>query len=95
MKDDAVFSYINFIKKIGSLVKVSCGTDFVTGNEMFQQLDNDLVMHIAVNPASSIEEVLAQPFLKDLTITVDQHIKNVAAKFNESMKLTNFFKLSI
>jgi elongation factor Ts len=46
-KEGVVASYIHSNKKIGSMVKLYCETDFVARNEEFQELANDIAMHIS------------------------------------------------
>lgn len=46
-----ITSYVHTNKKIGVLVELSCETDFVAKNTDFQNLGQDLAMHIAaMNP---------------------------------------------
>lgn len=46
-KEGVVASYIHSNKKIGSMIKLYCETDFVARNEEFQQLAADIAMHIS------------------------------------------------
>jgi len=46
-KEGIIASYIHSNKKIGSMVKLYCETDFVARNEEFQQLAADIAMHIS------------------------------------------------
>lgn len=46
-----VISYIHGNKKVGVLLTLLCETDFVARNEAFQELGNEITMHIAaMNP---------------------------------------------
>ena len=44
-----VYSYIHDGGRIGVLVEVNCETDFVARNESFQELCEDIAMHIAAS----------------------------------------------
>jgi elongation factor Ts len=46
-KEGIIASYIHSNKKIGSMIKLYCETDFVARNEEFQQLAADIAMHIS------------------------------------------------
>ncbi len=49
--EGVVVSYIHSNKRVGALVKLLCETDFVARNTEFQELANDIAMHItAMNP---------------------------------------------
>lgn len=45
--EGAVTSYIHGLGKVGVLVEINSETDFVARNEEFQNLANDIAMHIA------------------------------------------------
>lgn len=47
LKAGIVKSYIHSNNKVGTMVELLCETDFVAKNEDFQQLANDIAMHIA------------------------------------------------
>ena len=55
-REGAVGSYIHMGGRIGVLVELSCETDFVARNEMFQSLIKDLAMHIAAADPLAIDE---------------------------------------
>lgn len=44
-----VHSYIHSNGKLGALVEVNCETDFVARNEAFQELCQDLAMHVSAS----------------------------------------------
>ena len=50
-KEGSVISYIHPGSKLGVLLEINCETDFVSNTEEFQNLGNDIAMHIAAtNP---------------------------------------------
>lgn len=55
-REGAVGSYIHMGGRIGVLVELSCETDFVARNDMFQSLIKDLAMHIAAADPLAIDE---------------------------------------
>jgi elongation factor Ts len=50
-KEGVVASYIHSNKRVGTMIKLLCETDFVARNSDFQELAKDICMHIAgMNP---------------------------------------------
>ncbi len=91
----AVFSYIHHNKKIGSLVVLSCETDFVAMNEGFQKLGADIAMHIASIAPSNKEELMASPFIKDPSTTIEGLVKNEILKIGENIIVGDFTRFEI
>jgi elongation factor Ts len=86
-KDGAVAAYIHSTGKLGAMISLACETDFVAKNENFKELARDLAMHAsAMRPADSAE-MLAQPFVKDPSLTVQDLINQAIAKLGENIKL--------
>lgn len=73
-REGAVGSYIHMGGRIGVLVEVSCETDFVARNEMFQSLIRDLAMHIAASDPLAIDQTgIAQDVVeRERAIYVEQ-----------------------
>jgi len=50
-REGVVISYVHSNKRVGSLVKLLCETDFVARTDEFQELAKDIAMHVtAMNP---------------------------------------------
>jgi elongation factor Ts len=50
-QEGVVVSYVHSNKKVGAIVKLQCETDFVAMNSEFQELAQDIAMHVtAMNP---------------------------------------------
>ncbi|MBX4211351.1 MAG: translation elongation factor Ts [Candidatus Yanofskybacteria bacterium] len=90
LKEGVVESYIHSTRKVGAMVEVLCETDFVARNPEFQQLTKDLAMHIAAMKPSDNPELLAQPFVKDPSITVQELINQAIGKIGENIQLGRF-----
>src|SRR3989344_5581633 len=61
--------------RVGVLLELNCETDFVARNDAFKELAHNLVMQIASMNPQTDEELLAQPYIKDSSITVENVIK--------------------
>ena len=89
-KEGVVVSYIHSTRKIGSMVELLCETDFVARNIEFQKLAHELAMHIAAMKPDSVENLLAQPFVRDQDTTVLELINQHVAKLGENIQVGRF-----
>jgi len=90
--DGAIFSYIHHNKKIASLLELASETDFVSGNEEFRKLGNELAMQAASVPAKNVEEFLEQEYIRDPSQKVTDLIKEAVLKFGENIKVIRFLR---
>lgn len=82
-----VFSYVHFNGKVGALVKLACETDFVAKTEDFQHLGREIAMQCASMKPGSVEELLAQDYLRDSSSTIEKLIKAVSGKTGENIRV--------
>jgi elongation factor Ts len=88
-----VDTYIQPDGQVGVLIEVNCQTDFVARNDAFKSLVKNLAKQAAT--ADSVESLLAQPYIEDATVTVDESIKQVIATLGENIQVRRFVKYSI
>lgn len=88
--EGVVVSYIHSNRKVGAIVKLLCETDFVARNTEFQELAQDIAMHItAINPKYlKPEDVPAKVVEKEKEIwmaqlEVEKKPENILAKIIE------------
>ncbi len=86
----AVFSYVHHNRKIGVLLELHCGTDFVSQNEDFQKLGGAISGHIAAMDPKTVDELLSQTYVKDDSMTMKNFIDMISARFNEPIKVARF-----
>ncbi len=69
-----VYSYIHDGGRIGVLVEVNCETDFVARNESFQELCEDIAMHIAASGPEYVskDEVDAEAAAHERKVQLDR-----------------------
>lgn len=95
IKEGVVEAYIHNNKKVGAIVELGSETDFVARNEEFRKLAYELAMQItSMNPGST-NELMAQMFIKDNSISVADLIDRYIAKFGENIKIRNFARFEI
>lgn len=90
-----VVSYVHYNKKVASLIELQTETDFVSRNEEFQHLAQELAMQAASVPATSVDELLKQEYIRDAKKTVQDLIKDAAIKFGENIKLARFLRWEV
>lgn len=90
-----VEAYVHADHKLGALVELRCETDFVARNPEFKTLAHDLAMHVAAMAPSDSAELLAQPFIKDPTLTIQQWLEQAIAKLGENIKVGQFIRLQL
>lgn len=95
IKEGVVESYIHSNRKIGALIELGSETDFVARNAEFQKLAHDLAMQVASMQPQSTEELLAQPFIKDPSLTVADLVNQHIAKLGENIRVGNFVRFEI
>lgn len=88
-------AYIHSTKKVGVILELVCETDFVARNTLFAELAHDCAMHIAAMAPASVEELTAQPYIKDPAVTIGQLIQNAVAKLGENIKVNRFERFEI
>ncbi len=71
------------------LLEVNCETDFVTKNETFKTLLNDLGDHLVSKKPNNLEAALKQTMDSNNT-TVEEHINDAVATIGEKISLRRF-----
>ena len=103
-------AYIHAGGRIGAMVEVNCETDFVARTDEFKELTHNIAMQVAAMCPQFIskEEIpegtdvepqaaclLLQPFIKDLTMTVQDTIVEAIAKVGENIKICRFTRFEL
>ncbi len=82
-------------ERIGVILDVRAETDFVVRSEPFRTLAHDIAMHIAAAAPETVEELLAQPYVKDESKTVKDVVGEVIAKVGENVSVNRFFRMEV
>jgi elongation factor Ts len=94
-KEGYIGSYIHTTGKVAALVEIQCETDFVARNEEFRSMAQNVAMQVAsMNPAT-VEELLAQDFIKDSSQTIDQLVKALSGKIGERFVVSRFIRYQV
>lgn len=90
-----VEAYIHNNKKVGVLVELKSESDFVSTNEEFKALAKDVAMQVAACNPGGAEELLAQSFIKNPSITIKDLINQAVQKFGERIEISRFERYNL
>ena len=79
--------------KTASIVEVNSETDFVAKNEIFQSMVNSVAEQAAKTSAADLDTFMAEPWIEDSSVTVEENLKNMIAKIGENMNIRRFEKM--
>ena len=75
---------------VGVIIEVNCETDFVAKTDAFKELVHSLAMHVAKKNPATVEEMMAQTYSEDESMTVDAAINAAVAKIGEKITIRRF-----
>jgi elongation factor Ts len=81
--------------RVGVLLDVGAETDFVTRSEPFREFAKNLAMHIAAVAPENVEALLAQPYVRDEAITIENYMKSIIAKVGENIRINKFTRYQV
>lgn len=93
-KAGIVEAYIHHGSQIGSLIKLTCETDFVAKTKEFKDLAHEICLQVAAMKPKNISELLKQEYIRDNTKTMDVLIKETIAKVGENIKIEEIAQIS-
>lgn len=82
-----IFSYVHHNRKVAAFIELQTETDFVSGNEEFRKLGQEIAMQAATFPAENKEAFLEQDYIRDPKKKISDLIKEAVLKFGENIKL--------
>jgi len=94
-KAGLVHSYIHAGGRAGSLVVVACETDFVAATDDFVGLCDEIAMQVCAMDYESVEELLADEYIRDSGKRVGDLVTEVIAKVGENIEVRDFVKFSV
>lgn len=90
-----IASYVHNNNKTAAMVEVLCETDFVARNEEFQTMARDLAMQVVSMSPENVTELLAQDFIKNPSMTIDEYVKGVSGKIGEKFVVNRFVRYEV
>lgn len=92
MGEGRVFSSLSADGRVGSMIAITCETDFVSRTPDFETLLGQLVAHVEKAAPANAEEMLAQSFEPTGT-TVEDAIKETVGKLGENIQIARVQRL--
>ncbi|OGD60804.1 hypothetical protein A3I57_03050 [Candidatus Beckwithbacteria bacterium RIFCSPLOWO2_02_FULL_47_23] len=90
-----VFTYAHHDGKLGSLVKLTCETDFVARSQEFQTLGKELALQVAGMEAKTPAKLLKQAYVRDAGKTIADLISEVAVKVKEKIVVAEIARMKV
>ena len=90
-----VFAYVHHDGRLGSLVKLTCETDFVARSAEFQALGKELAMQAAAMNPKDPAALLKQTYVREPDKTVAELISATAIKVKEKISVAEFVRLAV
>lgn len=81
--------------RIGAMLELLCDTDFVAKSDDFQDLAHSILLQIVGADAQTVDELLAQPFVRDPSMTMRQLIDSVQTAVKEAIVVSRFARWEI
>jgi len=90
-----VFAYTHHDGKLGSLVKITCETDFVARSQEFQTLGRELALQVASMEAKTPVKLLKQAYVRDTSKTIADLVAEVAVKVKEKLVIAEIARMKV
>ncbi|MBI4159629.1 translation elongation factor Ts [Candidatus Wolfebacteria bacterium] len=81
--------------RVGVLVEIRSETDFVARSDEFKDLAHSLALQIAAMNPDDVRVLLAQPYIRDELITVEELVRRLVAKMGENIRVERFCRYEI
>ena len=94
-EDGLVFSYIHNNGKVGSLVLLSCETDFVAKTEDFQKLCREVAMQVCADEYKDVESLLQSEYIRDPSKKIIDLVNETVAKVGEKIEIVKFVRFAV
>jgi len=90
-----IASYVHTDGRVGAMLILLCETDFVARTVDFKSLAHELTMQVAAMDPASIEELLAQEYIKDSKLKVRDLIKQMITRTGENIRIGKFIRMVV
>jgi elongation factor Ts len=94
-KEGRVEVYMHPGNKIGVLLEVNCETDFVARSEDFCTFTKNVAMHIAFTNPENTQALLAQPYVREASKTIQDLLNELISKIGENTIIGRFIRIKI
>jgi len=88
-------TYIHANGKIAAMIEVNCETDFVARTDDFKNLAHEVAMQVCAMDPKDVEELLAQPYIRDESKTIEDLVKETISKVGENIQVKRFIRFEL
>lgn len=81
--------------KVGVVAELLCETDFVAKTADFKNLAHELALQIASMDPKTVEELLAQEYIRDSSLTIGELVKSTVGKLGENIQVGKFSRIEL
>ena len=78
---------------VGVVVEVNCETDFVAKTDAFKELVHNIARQIAKKNPADVAELMAQTYIEDEGMTIENLINTSVAKIGEKITIRRFERI--
>ncbi len=90
-----VESYIHQNYKVGSLIALTCQTDFVARTEEFKKLAHEIAMQVASMDPKNVNTLLDQAYIRDQKRKIKDLIDEMIGKLGENIEVKEITRFAI
>lgn len=94
-KAGVIEAYVHAGAKVGAMIELQCETDFVARTDEFKHLAHELCLQVASMNPKDVSALLRQAYIRDLSITVDQLVKQTIGKLGENIKVIRLIRFEL
>lgn len=94
-KEGYIAHYVHNDHRTAALVEILCETDFVARNDEFQKMATEVAMQVVAMNPENVEELLAQDFIKNSDMTVEELVKQLSGKIGERFIVNRFVRYQV
>ncbi len=95
VRSGKVYCYTHGGGTAAAMVVVACETDFVANNSEFEVLCKEIAMQIVSMRPETVEELLAMPYVRDGSRTMEQLVKELISKTGENIRIVKFARFKL
>lgn len=95
VKSGKVYCYTHLGGSAAAMVEVACETDFVASNPEFDALCKEIAMQVVSMNPGDVEELMAQPYIRDAAKTIEQLVKELVSKTGENIRIIRFARFKL
>ena len=94
-KEGYIAVYVHSNNKVAAMVEILCETDYVARNPEFQEMARNVAMQVVSMNPTSVEELLAQDYIREPDQTIEELVKGLSGKIGEKFVVNRFIRYSV